>query len=101
MELATSWSIWRHKVGGDNYELRHLIRTLYLRQQQGLTGDNVNFKFILGTPPKYTPELKSRLTIEYDTYGDLIILNQMKDINNGKPYYYWKWVAEHFNSTQY
>src|ERR1044072_3515479 len=102
-ERLWNWPSVRIFVGiwstEDKSELRHLIRTLYLNQQKNLTGDNVNFKFILGTPSNYTSELKSRLTAENNTYGDIIMLDHMKD--TGKAYYYWKWVAKTFNSTQY
>jgi hypothetical protein len=104
-ERLWNWPSVRIFVGiwstPDKFELRQLIRSLYLKQQQNLTGDNVDFKFVLGTSSKYTPELKSRLTTEHNTYGDLIILEHMKNTNNAKAFYYWKWVEEHFNSTQY
>ncbi len=86
----------------DRFEIRNLIRTLNLKQQLNLIGDKVDFKFILGIPPQdeYTPELKSQLTIENNTYGDLIMLNIIENMNNGKAYYYWKWVAE-YSDTEY
>ncbi|CAI2178897.1 17792_t:CDS:2 [Funneliformis geosporum] len=86
----------------DRFEIRNFIRTLNLKQQQSLIGDKVDFKFILGIPPQdeYTPELKSQLTIENSTYGDLIMLNIEENMNNGKAYYYWKWVAG-YSDTQY
>src|SRR5581483_6493921 len=83
----------------DKYELRHIIRTLYSKQKQNLIGDNVDFKFILGTPTD--DEWKLRLTAENDTYGDLVILDIEENMNNGKAYYYWKWVEEQIDTTQY
>ncbi|CAG8764412.1 9991_t:CDS:1, partial [Funneliformis caledonium] len=70
--------------------------------KQSLILDKVDFKFILGIPPpdEYTPELKSLLTIENNTYGDLIMLDIEENMNNGKAYFYWKWVAG-YTDTQY
>src|SRR6266542_389629 len=75
---------------------------LNLKQQLNLTEDKVDFKFILGTPPQdeYTPKLKSQLTIENNTYGDLIMLDIIENMNDGKAYYYWNWVAK-YSDMQY
>ncbi|GBC00548.1 hypothetical protein RclHR1_00390002 [Rhizophagus clarus] len=84
----------------DKFEIRNLIRTLNKMQQTNLIGDKVDFKFILGVPPEYTPELKSQLTLENKTYGDLIMLDNIENMNHGKAYYYWKWVAG-YSDMQY
>lgn len=84
----------------DKFEIRNLIRTLNLIQKMNLVGDKVDFKFILGIPPEFTPELESKLIIENNTYGDLIMLNNIENMNNGKAYYYWKWVSE-YSDMQY
>jgi len=49
----------------------------------------------------YTNKLKLQLTAENDTYGDLIMLDNIENMNDGKAYYYWKWVSDHFDSLQY
>ncbi len=107
-EQLWHWSPVRILVGiwsvADKYELRHVIRKLYLRQQQSLIGDNVDFKFIIGTPPPYkwySDKLMSQLILENDTYGDIIILDVIENMNDGKAYYFWKWVGDHFSSLQY
>jgi hypothetical protein len=96
-----NWSSVRIFIGiwtvADKFEIRNLVRTLNTIQQTNLIDDKVDFKFILGIPPDYTPELKSKLTIENNTYGDLIMLNEIENMNHGKAYYYWKWVAEYSN----
>ncbi|GBB90845.1 hypothetical protein RclHR1_17950001 [Rhizophagus clarus] len=79
----------------DSFEIRNLIRTLNIIQQSNLIEDKVDFKFIIGIPSNYTPELKSQLTLENNTYGDIIMLNNIENMNHGKAYYYWKWVAEY------
>ncbi|CAB5125120.1 hypothetical protein RhiirA5_483530 [Rhizophagus irregularis] len=84
----------------DKFEIRNLIRTLNIIQKMNLVGDKVDFKFILGIPPEFTPELESQLFIENNTYGDLIMLNNIENMNHGKSYYYWKWVAE-YSDMQY
>ncbi|GES97059.1 hydroxyproline O-galactosyltransferase GALT3-like [Rhizophagus clarus] len=49
----------------DSFEIRNLIRTLNIIQQSNLIEDKVDFKFII------------------------------ENMNHGKAYYYWKWVAEY------
>lgn len=89
------WSV------ADKYEIRHLIRTLNLKQRRNLTDDIVDFKFILGIPSENNPELKLKLKAENDTYGDLVMLDTVENMNNGKGYYYWKWIAEQLDNTRY
>ncbi|CAB4492484.1 unnamed protein product [Rhizophagus irregularis] len=89
------WSV------ADKYEIRHLIRTLNLKQRRNLAGDIVDFKFILGIPSDNNPELKLKLKAENDTYGDLVMLDMVENMNNGKGYYYWKWIAEQLDTTRY
>ncbi|CAJ0906047.1 824_t:CDS:2, partial [Entrophospora sp. SA101] len=102
-----NWSPIRVFIGiwttAKGHKIRSIVRAINLKQQENLIGDNVDFKFILGRPPKdvYTPDLKLKLTTENDTYGDLVMLDMEENMNNGKAYYYWKWVWEHLGTMKY
>ncbi|RIA99000.1 Glycosyltransferase Family 31 protein [Glomus cerebriforme] len=101
-----NWSPVRIFIGiwtvADTFEIRNLLRTINLKQQLNLIDDKVDFRFIIGIPPQdeYTPKLKSQLNIENDTYGDLIMLDTIENMNKNKAYYYWKWVAG-YSEKQY
>ncbi|CAG8683635.1 13598_t:CDS:1, partial [Ambispora gerdemannii] len=85
-----------------NFERRQLVRTLYRVQQKNIKDDLVDFRFIIGKPKKEddSPNLRLRLKLEQQAYGDLVMLDVEDGFSNGrKSYRYWKWVANTYTSS--
>ncbi|KAF0561659.1 glycosyltransferase family 31 protein [Gigaspora margarita] len=88
----------------ETFERRHLLRKLYRyeintrqfnKYIENEQKDLIDYKFILGKPNELiTKEIKLKFKIESEAFQDIIILDDDENLNDGKTYYYFKWVAE-------
>ncbi|KAJ2956570.1 hypothetical protein NQZ79_g7616 [Umbelopsis isabellina] len=76
------------------FDRRQMIRDTYLMYKP----DNVIFKFVLGRP-SHDPAVLAKLEKEYQQYGDLMFLDIEENMNEGKTYEYFRYMAETYNST--
>ncbi|KAG2180587.1 hypothetical protein INT44_003591 [Umbelopsis vinacea] len=76
------------------FDRRQMIRDTYLMYKP----DNVIFKFVLGRP-RNDPEVIAKLEEEYHKYGDLMFLDIKENMNEGKTYEYFRYMAETYNTT--
>ena len=73
----------------DKYARRSLIRDCYLREIPPM----VEVRFVVGSPKNEEEEL--RIATEQRKHGDIVVLDMEENLDDGKTYHYFKWVAEH------
>ncbi|CAD6922706.1 unnamed protein product [Tilletia controversa] len=80
-----------------SYERRQLIRSTYgthTLPRDARTGAplaHVQLKFILGRPQKQNAR---KVTLEAETYNDMVVLDMEENMNEGKTYEYFRWASE-------
>ncbi|KAJ3702343.1 hypothetical protein LUZ61_006048 [Rhynchospora tenuis] len=69
------------------HERRHLIRSVYSIQTHNLLSAKVNVRFIFCNSIK-DEEVKMFLALEITLYGDIVLLDCVENMNDGKTYTY-------------
>ncbi|CAG8829092.1 15910_t:CDS:1, partial [Racocetra persica] len=88
----------------ETFERRQLLRALYRyeintrlfnKYIENKEKDLIDYKFILGKSNKQiSEEIQLKFMIERDAFQDIIVLDDYENLNDGKIYYYFKWVTE-------
>ncbi|CAG8439484.1 1328_t:CDS:2 [Ambispora leptoticha] len=85
----------------NTFERRQLLRTLYKAAQTELKDDWVDFKFIIGRPKpdQDSPLLQLKLKVEQAAFKDVVMLDIVENLNEGKIYEYFRWAGLTYNEN--
>ncbi|CAG8530029.1 4568_t:CDS:2 [Ambispora gerdemannii] len=83
----------------NTFERRQLLRVIYKAAQERLKDDWVDFKFIIGKPKpdEDTSSLRLKLEVEQAAFNDVVMLDIVENLNEGKIYEYYRWAGLKFN----
>ncbi|KAL9152299.1 hypothetical protein ABFS82_11G113200 [Erythranthe guttata] len=76
----------------DKYELRHFLRLIYAAQSPPSPPAKIDIKFVLCNLTK--PEQRIFISLEIKRFDDIIILDCLENMNNGKTYTYFSSLPE-------
>lgn len=83
-----------------NFDRRLILREIYKRFTDSLSPiDKVDIRFILGHPSLTESPVDRILKMEQETYGDILMLDVLENMNNGKSYEYFATLGKMYPET--
>lgn len=80
-----------------NFSARLILREAYTHFKIP-AGDRVTVEFVVGTPPDSEPGLYRFLKWEQEKFGDIRMLNQSENMNEGKTWEYFATLGRAYNT---